>query len=50
VGMCGQGVMLGPGLGEMLSGMVQDKLPTKDRELLDLLSPYREFKGMEKLK
>ncbi|MDD8026755.1 MAG: FAD-binding oxidoreductase [Acidobacteriota bacterium] len=50
VGMCGQGFMMGPGLGEMLSGMVQDKLPTKDREVLDLLSPYREFKGMEKLK
>jgi sarcosine oxidase subunit beta len=49
-GMCGQGFMLGPGLGEMLSAMVQDKLPTKDREVLDLLSPYREFKGMEKLK
>ena len=50
VGMCGQGFMLGPGLGEILAHMVQDKLPAKDREILEFLSPYREFKGMEKLK
>jgi sarcosine oxidase subunit beta len=50
VGMCGQGFMLGPGLGEILSHMVQDKLPAKDREILEFLSPYREFKGMEMLK
>jgi sarcosine oxidase, subunit beta len=50
VGMCGQGFMLGPGLGEILARMVQDKLPAKDREILEFLSPYREFKGMEKLK
>jgi len=50
VGMCGQGFMLGPGLGEMLAGMVLNTLPAQDREVLDLLSPYREFKGMEKLK
>jgi len=50
VGMCGQGFMLGPGLGEILAHMVQDKLPAKDREILEILSPYREFKGMEKLK
>lgn len=50
VGMCGQGFMIGPGLGEMLAGMVLNTLPVQDREVLDLLSPYREFKGMEKLK
>jgi sarcosine oxidase subunit beta len=50
VGMCGQGFMLGPGLGEILAHMVQDNLPAKDREILEFLSPYREFKGMEKLK
>jgi sarcosine oxidase subunit beta len=49
VGMCGQGFMLGPGLGEILARMVQGDLPAKDREVLDLFSPYREFKGMEKL-
>ena len=50
VGMCGQGFMLGPGLGEILAHMVQNKLPAKDREVLDLLSPYRKFEGQEKLK
>ncbi len=50
VGMCGQGFMLGPGLGEILAHMVQDKLPAKDREILEFLSPYRVFQGMEKLK
>ncbi len=49
VGMCGQGFMLGPGLGEILAHMVQDKLPAKDREILEFLSPYRKFMGMEKL-
>ena len=50
VGMCGQGYMLGPGLGEILAHMVKDTLPTKDREIMDLLSPYRKFEGQEKLK
>jgi sarcosine oxidase subunit beta len=50
VGMCGQGFMMGPGLGEMLANLVQGELSARDREMLELLSPYREFKGMEKLK
>ncbi len=50
VGMCGQGFMLGPGLGELLTRMVQRQLTEDDRETLAILSPYREFKGMEKLK
>lgn len=50
VGMCGQGFMIGPGLGELLAHMVNDTLPTKDRESLGLLSPYRKFEGQEKLK
>lgn len=50
VGMCGQGFMIGPGLGEMLAHLVKGGLSAKDREILELLSPYREFKGMEKLK
>jgi len=50
VGMCGQGYMIGPGLGEILAHMVKDTLPTKDREIMDLLSPYRKFEGQEKLK
>lgn len=50
VGMCGQGYMLGPGLGELLTRMViQSPLP-QDDEILSILSPYREFAGQEKLK
>ena len=50
VGMCGQGFMLGPGMGELLARMVADNLSGEDREVLDILSPYRAFKGMEVLK
>ncbi len=50
VGMCGQGFMLGPGLGELLARMVQNTLTAEDEETLAQLSPYREFAGQEKLK
>ncbi len=50
VGMCGQGFMLGPGLGELLTRMVLRRTDEDDRESLSYLSPYREFKGQEKLK
>ena len=51
IGMCGQGFMLGPGLGELLARAVtQDEVGEKDQEVLDILSPYREFAGMEALK
>jgi len=50
VGMCGQGFMLGPGLGELMTRMVLGKADEPDRETLRYLSPYREFKGQEKLK
>lgn len=50
VGMCGQGFMLGPGLGELLARTVTGQLTGDDHETLMILSPYREFKGMEKLK
>ncbi|MEA3356104.1 MAG: FAD-dependent oxidoreductase [Candidatus Bipolaricaulota bacterium] len=51
IGMCGQGFMLGPGLGELLARMVtQDRLAAEDQEVLEILSPNREFVGTEKLK
>jgi sarcosine oxidase subunit beta len=50
VGMCGQGFMLGPGLGELLARLVQGKLTHEDTDTLSFFSPYREFKGEEKLK
>jgi len=49
VGMCGQGFMLGPGLGELLARLVQDDLEPEDDEVLERLSPHRTFKEEEKL-
>jgi sarcosine oxidase subunit beta len=50
VGMCGQGYMLGPGVGVLLTHLVKDDLTSQDKEVLEELSPYREFGGEEKLK
>ncbi len=50
VGMCGQGFMLGPGLGELMTRVVLNGLTDDDRDSLTYLSPYREFKGQEQLK
>ena len=49
-GLCGQGFMLGPGLGELLARLVTDNLEPEDGEGLALLSPYRDFVGQELLK
>ena len=48
-GMCGQGFMLGPGLGELLARLVQHDLEAGDDEVLERLSPYREYGEQEKL-
>ncbi len=50
VGMCGQGYMLGPGMGEFLSRMVTGSLSEEDEMILKTFSPYRTFAGQEKLK
>ncbi|HPH96784.1 MAG TPA: FAD-binding oxidoreductase [Anaerolineaceae bacterium] len=50
VGMCGQGFMLGPGIGELLVKIVQDQMSENDKMILQKLSPYRQFGGQEKLK
>jgi len=51
IGMCGQGFMLGPGLGELLARVViQNKLSAEDQDTLKCLSPYRDFSAEEKLK
>jgi sarcosine oxidase subunit beta len=49
-GMCGQGFMLGPGLGELLARMTCSESLEDDREMLEIFSPYRNFSGQEKLK
>jgi len=43
VGMCGQGFMLGPGVGMNLASLVIRGVPTFNREVFDLLSPARDF-------
>lgn len=50
VGMCGQGYMLGPGVGALVSRLVRNSLSPGDDETLDALSPYRDFGGQEALK
>jgi sarcosine oxidase subunit beta len=50
VGMCGQGYMLGPGVGALVSRMVTKTLTWEDEAILHELRPDREFAGVEKLK
>ena len=50
VGMCGQGFMLGPGLGELLSRLLTDKISSRDKEILDSFSYTRDFGKEEDLK
>lgn len=50
VGMCGQGFMLGPAIGELLSRVVMGKSIEGDDEILEILSPHRKFVEQEKLK
>ncbi len=49
VGMCGQGFMLGPGLGKILTEVIVDKTE-KYNHIFDQLSLYRSFAGQEVLK
>jgi len=50
VGMCGQGFMLGPSLGELLARLVVEDLEPEDHKVLAHLSPHRQFGEEEKLK
>ncbi len=49
-GMCGQGFMLGPGLGELITRIAVNALTPNDMKVLEYLSPYRHFGGEERLK
>ncbi len=49
-GMCGQGLMLGTGVGELVARLITKTTTTEDEIMLKEFSPYREFQGMEKLK
>lgn len=49
-GMCGQGFMLGPGMGELIARVALGALAPGDAELLDRMSPQRPFAGEERLR
>jgi sarcosine oxidase subunit beta len=49
-GMCGQGFMLGPGVGQLLTSMVLNHLDNQDKIILDKLSIARSFDSEEVLK
>jgi sarcosine oxidase subunit beta len=49
-GMCGQGLMLGTGVGELVARLITKTTTPDDEIILNEFSPDREFKGMEKLK
>jgi len=48
IGMCGQGLMLGPGLADMIALAIAEG--QEDEEVFADLSPYRDFSGEELLK
>jgi sarcosine oxidase subunit beta len=50
VGMCGQGFMLGPGIGELLTRICCNEITDSDKKVLDSFNPYRTFTGMEAFK
>jgi sarcosine oxidase subunit beta len=50
VGFCGQGFMLGPGVGEILARLVAKELTNEDIETLSGFSLYRDFSSTEALK
>lgn len=50
IGMCGQGYMLGPGLGELLTRIVTCQLTQDDLDVLKHFNLYRDFSGVEQFK
>ena len=49
-GMCGQGLMLAPGLAELAARMVTGQTTANDEIMIAEFSPYRGFEGDEALK
>lgn len=49
-GMCGQGFMLGPGVGQVVARMIKGKTTEQDKIILQGFDPYRKFGGQEALK
>ena len=49
-GMCGQGFMLGPGVGALVARMVREETTPEDAETLAAWAPQRAFVGQEALR
>ena len=49
-GMCGQGLMLAPGVAELAARMVAGQTTANDEIIMEEFSPYREFEADEALK
>lgn len=49
-GMCGQGFMLGPGVGQVVARLITGKTTEQDKIILQGFDPYRKFGGQEALK
>jgi sarcosine oxidase, subunit beta len=49
-GMCGQGFMLGPGVGSLVARMVREQMTPEDAETLAAWAPQRAFVGQEALR
>jgi len=43
IGMCGQGLMMGPGVGSNLASLISKGRPEVDKKVFELLSPNRDF-------
>jgi glycine/D-amino acid oxidase-like deaminating enzyme len=50
IGMCGQGFMLGPGMGELVTRIITGETNNDDRQILQSFDLYRDFSGMEVFK
>ncbi len=50
IGFCGQGFMLGPASGELLTRMVLNQMTAADQAIQPLIAPDRSFSGQELLK
>ena len=50
VGMCGQGFMLGPAVGELVARAVRGTTTPEDEAVLRALAPGRAFGGEERLR
>ena len=49
IGMCGQGFMMGPGVGANVDSLIRDGKSLMEPEIFQLLSPLRDFYAKKEL-